>query len=125
VQVVLSERGETKTADQGVLSPRTWRVADMHTKHALLRASLGWGNLPLHVARGDLRAGRLVRIRPEAWAEDEHNLLLSAIYKSGAMFGPAHRWVLQHLETLCTRDADAPRRRAKRENPKKRARKPS
>jgi DNA-binding transcriptional LysR family regulator len=111
VQIVLSERSETKVADQGVLSTRTWRVADVYTKHALLRANLGWGNLPAHVAREDLRSGKLVRIRPDAWAEDEHNLLLSAVYRSGAMFGPAHRWVLEHLETLCARDATAPKKR--------------
>src|SRR5262245_1427685 len=55
VQIVLSERTEVGVPDQGVLSPRTWRVADLHTKRALLRAGLGWGNLPEHLARGDLK----------------------------------------------------------------------
>jgi DNA-binding transcriptional LysR family regulator len=44
VQIVLSERNETGVADQGVLSPRTWRVADLYTKHAIIRGNLGWGN---------------------------------------------------------------------------------
>jgi DNA-binding transcriptional LysR family regulator len=101
IQVVLSERGEVGVADQAVLSPRTWRVADLHTKHALLRASLGWGNLPEHVVEEDLRTGRLVRIRLEEWAAADHELLLYAIYRKGATFGPAHRWVLDELQTLC------------------------
>jgi len=100
VQIVLSERSGG-APDQAVLSPRTWRIADLSTKHALLRAGLGWGNLPEHLARGDLRRGRLKAIRPAAWGEDEYTLRLSAIYRPDAAFGPAHRWVLDHLEQLC------------------------
>ncbi len=114
VQVVLSERidGSGTTSDgvpdQGVLSGRTWRVSDLHTKHELLRSGLGWGNLPEHLVRPELASGRLVRLRPEGWAEDEHALYLSAIYRPDATFGPAHTWVLQQLETLCLRDAQRP-----------------
>ena len=105
VQIVLSERSESRVANQGALSPRTWRVADMQTKHALLRASLGWGNMPEHVVRDDVKRGRLVRIRPDAWADDELTLTLSAVYKTGARFGPAHRWILENVGRLCTLDA--------------------
>jgi DNA-binding transcriptional LysR family regulator len=111
VQLVLSERSDAGVVDQGVLSPRTWRVADLHTKHMMLRAGLGWGNLPEHVVRDDLRAGKLVAIRPAAVAKDEHTLHLSAIYRSDTMFGPAHRWLLAQLAMLCARDSGA--RRAK------------
>lgn len=103
VQLVLSERSETGAPDQGVLSPRTWRVADLHTKHAMLRAGLGWGNLPAHLARADLRRGRLRRLRPEAWADGEHTLRLSAIHRSDAPLGPAHRWVIDALARHCAR----------------------
>jgi DNA-binding transcriptional LysR family regulator len=122
VQVVLSERtdpAERGVADQAVLSPRTWRVADLHTKHALLRASLGWGNLPEHLIRDDLQRGKLVRLQPEGWLVDEGWMTLSAVYRTGAMFGPAHRWVLGHLETLCVRDVGALPRAAKRKAPPK------
>jgi DNA-binding transcriptional LysR family regulator len=104
VQIVLYERSEHGVADQGVLSPRTWRVAELHTKYALIRANLGWGNLPEHLVRDDLASGALVRIRPDAWTEDEHTLLLSAIYRTGAAFGPAHRWVLERLATVCNEE---------------------
>ena len=96
IQIVLSERSESGIADQGVLSPRTWRVADLHTKHMMLRAGLGWGNLPEHLVRDDLRQRRLVAIQPEPWGEDEHTLYLSAIYRSDTTFGPAHRWLVKH-----------------------------
>lgn len=107
IQIVLSERSADGIDDQGVLSPRTWRVADLHTKHMMLRAGLGWGNLPAHVVRDDLHAKRLVAIKPGAWSPDDHRLSLSAIYRSDTMFGPAHRWLLARLGTLCRRDAAA------------------
>lgn len=116
IQFVLSELHGEGHPDQAVLSSRTWRVRDLHTKHALLRAGLGWGNLPEHLVRDDLRAGRLVKIRVEAWGEDEHTLYLSAVHRGDVTFGPAHRWLLSQLEHLCLRDDTArksvpPRRR--------------
>lgn len=102
VQIVLSERTEAALPDQGVLSMRTWRVADLVTKREMLRAGLGWGNLPMHLARGDLDKGRLVRVRPEAWADDEHTIHLALVYRRDATLGPAHRWVLDKLTELCT-----------------------
>lgn len=112
VQVVLGERGEEhRTPDQGVASSRTWRVVDLHTKHALLRAGLGWGNLPEHLVRADLQRGRLVELRPEAWARDEHLLTLSVVWQPSRWLGPATLWSIQELESLCVRDtAPAPRR---------------
>ncbi len=114
IQIVLSERGGTGVADQAVLSPRTWRVADLHTKHMMLRGGLGWGNLPEHLVHDDLEAGRLVAIRPEAWGEEEHTLYLSAVYRADTTFGPAHQWLLEQLGALCARDSGAPRRRKPR-----------
>lgn len=111
VQVVLSEGSDFGVPDQAVLSPRTWRVGDLQTKLALLRAGLGWGNLPEHLVREDVRKRKLVRIRPEAWADDEHTLHLSAIYRSDTMFGPAHRWMLSNLENLCLTETGQPPKR--------------
>ena len=123
IQIVLSEAGGgTSVADHGVLSPRTWRVGDLHTKRELLCAGLGWGNLPEHFARDHVGAGRLVAIRPEAWAEDEHVLHLSAVYRTNAALGPAHRWVTEQLSLLCeaqtAASATPPRRRSARGQPR-------
>lgn len=101
VQIVLSERSETGVPDQAVLSERTWRVDDLHTKRALLLGGLGWGNLPEHMAREDLERKRLVAIRPEAWAPDEHVLHLAVVHRRDAKLGPAHRWLLERLPVLC------------------------
>jgi DNA-binding transcriptional LysR family regulator len=103
VHIVLSERGDERTPDQAVLSSRTWRIADLATKKALLLAGLGWGNLPEHMVDEDLAKGRLVRIRPAAWSDDEWNLSLSVVHRSELAPGPAARWLLERLPTLCTR----------------------
>ena len=105
IQIVLSERGESGAEDRGVLSARTWRVADLHTKHMMLAAGLGWGNLPEHLVREDIAQKRLVVIKPEPWGEDEHTLYFSAIHRSETTFGPAHRWLLEALERVGARSA--------------------
>ena len=76
-----------------------------------LLAGLGWGNLPQHLIADDLKARRLVRLHPAGWADDEHALTLSAIYRPDTAFGPAHSWVLEQLAELCQRDAGRPRKR--------------
>lgn len=102
VQIVLSARGEARDEpDRGVLSPHTWRVADLETKHRLLLGGLGFGNLPEHRVREDLETKRLVKIRPRAWGDDEHVLSLSAVYKTDAALGPAARWLLEKLGSSC------------------------
>lgn len=105
IQVVLSDCDDDGVADQVGLSPRTWRVGDLYTKHEMLRAGLGWGNLPEHLVRDDLRSGALVRIRPMAWGDHENALKLLAIYRSDTVFGPAHQWLLEQLTQLCEREA--------------------
>lgn len=120
IQIVLSEAGGgSSVADQGVLSPRTWRVGDLHTKREMLCAGLGWGNLPDHLVRDDVHSGKLVVLRPQAWAEDEHVLHLSAVYRTNAALGPAHRWVTDQLAHLCVREA-APVPVVARRRPKRR-----
>jgi len=106
-QIVLSERSEDGVPDQAVLSPRTWRIADLHTKHMMLRRGLGWGNLPDHLVKSDLARKRLVVIRPASWGDDENWIHLSAVYRSDTVFGPAHRWLLGQLKTRCVRDDGA------------------
>jgi DNA-binding transcriptional LysR family regulator len=113
VQIVLSERGGQGVDDQGVLSLRSWRVADLHTKHMMLRAGLGWGNLPEHLVREELRAERLVAIRPQEWNEQDSRISLYGVYRSDATIGPAHRWLLDQLGRKCAGDTRASRARGK------------
>ena len=110
VQIVLSERtlaGDPETPDQGVLSERTWRVANLATKHALIRGGLGWGHLPEHLVRRDLRAGRLVELRLTAWGTEAPRRSLVLVRRRGAALGPVAQWVEARITQLC-RDAIEP-----------------
>jgi DNA-binding transcriptional LysR family regulator len=96
VQLVLSDR-TTITAGQefGVLALRTWRLGDLGAKHALLLAGLGWGNMPEHMVRADLDAGRLVAL---ALAEaPEHEYPISLVHRAEAPPGPAGAWLAERL----------------------------
>ncbi len=96
--------GAAASADHGVLSPRTWRVADLATKHALVASGLGWGNLPEHIVREDLAAGRLARLRLAAWGGEEVRRDLVLVRRRSARLGPVARWAEDLLVSLCRRE---------------------
>ncbi len=93
VQLVLTDRSPlTDGRDFSVTSPRTWRLADLGAKHALLREGIGWGNMPLPMVAADLAAGALVRLAiPEAAML---HYAFSAIWRRDAPPGPAAAWLL-------------------------------
>ncbi|HSN98674.1 MAG TPA: LysR family transcriptional regulator [Candidatus Nanopelagicales bacterium] len=107
IQIVLSERHLPGAPDQAVLSAQTWRVQDLSTKHALIKAGLGWGNLPEHAIRGDLKKGRLSRLWPAAWGVEGYVYPLSLLHRPELSMGPATRWLVQRIEELCHRDLPA------------------
>src|SRR6202451_3311359 len=64
VQLLLTDRSSlTAGRDYGVLSSRTWRLADLGAKHSMLLAGLGWGNMPSHLVQNDGAQRRLKDIR--------------------------------------------------------------
>jgi len=102
VQIVISDRSRlTEGVDHGVLSGLTWRVADATTKLALIRAGLGWGNLPFEMVRADLERGALAKLVLEEWGPQPLLASLSSIVQVGAPPGPAGQWLLGQLEVLC------------------------
>ncbi|HLQ12440.1 MAG TPA: LysR family transcriptional regulator [Steroidobacteraceae bacterium] len=98
VQLVLTDRTAlTDGRDFGVLSPLTWRLADLGAKHAFLRAGLGWGHMPLHMVQADLDRGTLVRIRVEGVPRDIV-MPMRAVFRKDAPPGPAGRAFLAQLK---------------------------
>jgi DNA-binding transcriptional LysR family regulator len=99
IQLVLTDRSRfTEGQDFSVASPRTWRLADLGAKHALLREGVGWGNMPLHMIEPDLMAGTLVRL-----AMPDHTggtYRFSGIWRRDAPPGPAASWLLQQFVAL-------------------------
>lgn len=98
-QLVLSDRSRfTEGRDFAVISPKTWRLADLGAKHSLLREGIGWGNMPLPLIEPDLIAGTLVRL-----AMPDHP---GGIYRFGCIWrrdtppGPAASWLLDQFVSL-------------------------
>ncbi|WP_454917393.1 LysR family transcriptional regulator [Xanthobacter sediminis] len=105
VQLVLTDRSRfTLGQDFSVLSPRTWRLADLGAKHALLRQGIGWGNMPLPLIRPDLVDGTLLRL-----AMSDHpggTYRFSGIWRRDMPPGPAASWLLDQFVTLGADDRE-------------------
>lgn len=96
LQLVLSDRSPlTKGRDFGVLGERSWRLADLGAKHALLRAGVGWGNMPEPMVAEDLASGRLVRLSLPDWPGTLYPLTL--MHRRAAPPGPAARRLMELL----------------------------
>jgi DNA-binding transcriptional LysR family regulator len=109
VQIVLGERSDEPdqaSARHGVFSPRTWRVVDLATKHALIASGLGFGHLPEHLVREDLRAGRLVELRLAVWGGAAVRRSLVLVRRPETVLGPVARWAQERLGELCRLDVE-------------------
>ncbi|HEY1125569.1 MAG TPA: LysR family transcriptional regulator [Sphingobium sp.] len=96
IQLVLSDRSPlTEGHDFSVLSSRTWRLADLGAKHALLRQGIGWGNMPHWMVEADLLGGTLVRLSLPDWPAPSYNFC--GIWRSDTPPGPAAKWLLAQL----------------------------
>ncbi len=99
VQLVLTDRSALSEGQNfGVLSPLTWRLADLGAKHAFLRAGFGWGHMPLAMVRDELASGELVQIQLESYQPQMPALPMFAVYRKAAPPGPAGRWFLDQLK---------------------------
>lgn len=101
LQLVLTDRSRlTEGRDFSVEATRTWRLADLGAKHALLREGIGWGNMPLHMVAEHIAAGRLVALDlPDIVPLD---YTLSAFWPADQPPGPAGNWLLDRLaERVC------------------------
>lgn len=98
VQLVLTDRSAlTAGRDYGVLSGRTWRLADLGAKQSMLLAGLGWGNMPAHLVAEDIARGRLKIIRPAEFDERVARLVMGGAYHAERQLGPAGQWMIRHL----------------------------
>jgi len=64
VQLVLTDRTAiTANFSGGVISRKIWRFADLATRLEYLLAGFGWCNMPYHMVREHVDAGRLIHLR--------------------------------------------------------------
>ena len=96
IQLVVYDRSKlTAGRDFSVISNRTWRLADLASKHLLLRAGLGWGVMPWWIVADDVQAGRLVQLdMPDLVAFDYS---VDVIYRTDTPPGPAAAWLMQRF----------------------------
>ncbi|TSD86092.1 LysR family transcriptional regulator [Mycobacterium sp. KBS0706] len=96
VQLVLTDRSElTRGRDMAVVGTSTWRLADLSSKHMLLKAGIGWGNMPEPMVRDDLEAGRLVCLdMPDSIGG---HYVMDAIYRTDTPPGPAASWLIERF----------------------------
>jgi DNA-binding transcriptional LysR family regulator len=97
LQLVLTDRSPiTEGRDFSVPALRTWRLADLSVKLALLREGLGWGYMPVPMIEADLEAGALVCLNlPDGRGG---NYRIAGIYRSDAALGPAATWLLDSFK---------------------------
>ena len=102
VQLVLSDRSRlTQGKDMRVIGQKTWRLYDIGAKHALLKAGLGWGGMPLESVQDDLRRGTLVPITIADLLLPS-TVTMSAVYRTDAPPGPAGRGLIEELVRAST-----------------------
>jgi DNA-binding transcriptional LysR family regulator len=98
IQLVLTDRSTLSEGRTfGVLSPLTWRLADLGAKLEFLRAGFGWGHMPLPAIEDSLARKELIRIRIEGGA-DYAGIPMLAVYRKDAPPGPAGRAFIQQLK---------------------------
>ncbi len=103
VQLVLTDRSTlTEGRDFSVIGVRTWRLADLGSKHALLLAGIGWGNMPEPMVHDDLAAGRLKRLDLPEWLGGFY--ALHAIHRTDTPPGPAAAWMIRHFSQQVASD---------------------
>lgn len=105
-QLVLTDRSRfTEGQDYSVMSPTTWRLADLGAKHALLREGVGWGNMPLPLIQSDLAAGTLVQLAMPDYPGGIYRF--AGVWRRDTPPGPAASWLLEQFVALGRHDAEA------------------
>lgn len=97
VQLVLTDRSTlTQGWEFAVIGTRTWRLADLGSKHMLLREGIGWGNMPLPMIQEDLDTGRLVRLDMPDCKGGPYRL--QAVHRTDSPPGPAASFLISRFE---------------------------
>lgn len=98
LQLVLTDRSSfTDGREFSVLSPRSWRLADLGAKRALLLGGNGWGYMPHHLVADDIAQGRLRILDLAEGSRVDYRL--NALWRKDRLPGPATRWMIDALGT--------------------------
>jgi len=98
-QLMLSSSGPQASGDHSGYGINRWRIHDLHMRHRLLLAGVGWGGMPSHMVADDLQQGRLVKLELERKAADVFGFTapLASAHLRAKTLGPAGRWLFERL----------------------------
>ena len=105
--------------DRGVIGTQTWRLADLGSKHMLLKEGIGWGYMPEPMVRDDLEGGRLVQLDLPEYKDGF--IRLHAIYRTDTPPGPAGSWLIARFVAQAEGTAKVAKRAASRDRRKRSA----
>jgi DNA-binding transcriptional LysR family regulator len=107
IQLVLTDRSRvTQGRDYSVLSPRTWRLADLGAKLSLLKEGIGWGNMPLPLVEDDIARGSLKRLHMPDHSGGMYRF--AGVWRRDTPPGPAAAWLLNEYVRHGAVDVDEP-----------------
>jgi DNA-binding transcriptional LysR family regulator len=96
IQLVLTDRTPlTAGLTGGIISPRTWRFADLNTRLEYLLAGFGWCFMPVHMVRDDIAAGRLKAL--DLRENVARTFPVHVVHERGRAPGKAGRWLIEDL----------------------------
>lgn len=96
VQLVLTDRTPVSAGlSHGIISHRTWRFADLTTRLDFLLAGFGWCNMPTHMVRDHVEAGRLKVL--DLKEKSGPTFAVHVIHERGRPPGRAGRWLIDRI----------------------------
>ena len=99
VQLVLTDRTPlTQNFSGGIVGHHVWRFADLSTRLEFLLAGFGWCNMPLHMVRDHIAAGRLKAL--DLAEQDPFQFRIHVMRMRGSEIGRAGRWLIADLHRL-------------------------
>ncbi len=101
IQLVLTDRTPlTQNFSGGIVGHHIWRFADLSTRLEFLLAGFGWCNMPLHMVRDHIAAGRLKALKLAE--QDPFQFRVHVMRLRGSEIGLAGRWLIDDLRRLLT-----------------------
>jgi DNA-binding transcriptional LysR family regulator len=96
VQLILTDRTPVSAGiSAGIVSRRTWRFADLSTRLRFLLAGFGWCNMPIHMVREDITAGRLKVL--DLKEKSAPLFPVHVVHERGRPPGRAGRWLIEDI----------------------------
>lgn len=98
IQLVLTDRTPlTAGITGGIISPRNWRFADLHTRLDYLVGGFGWCFMPVHMVRDEIAAGKLKALSLREQVGRAFSV--HVVQPRGRSPGKAARWLIEDMRT--------------------------